>query len=43
MTGKELYKLWCDAPGSDREAYWALMNPADKRAWDKLATLVELK
>jgi hypothetical protein len=43
MTGKELYELWCADAGSDAKAYWALMNPADKRAWDKLATLVELK
>lgn len=40
MTGEELYKLWCDAPGSDRERYWMLMNPADKQLWEMLALRV---
>lgn len=40
MTGEELYKQWCNAPGSDSEAYWPLMNRAHKAKWNRLATLV---
>lgn len=39
-SGQGLYSEWCDAPGSDREAYWRDMNPADKAHWKRLAEVV---
>lgn len=38
--GQQLYVQWCGSPASDRARYWAMMNPADKEAWERLAVVV---
>lgn len=42
MTGRHLYELWCESLTSDRARYYNSMNPAEKEAWDRLASRVKL-
>lgn len=41
--GETLYAEWCNASGSDREAYYRAMNPADRYAWVRLAKVVNAR
>jgi hypothetical protein len=36
--GQLLYERWCGSNRSDRARYYARMNPAEKAAWEDLAT-----
>ena len=38
--GEALYRQWCGSEISDRARYFTRMNPADKRAWERLASEV---
>jgi hypothetical protein len=39
MTGRELYERFVDAygGGTNSKAYYDLMNPAQRRGWERLA------
>lgn len=38
--GRALWREWVNAPGSDRERYWTMMNPADAEHWERLASVL---
>lgn len=42
MNGQNLYEMWCESMTTDRAHYFTAMNPADRDAWERLATRVNL-
>jgi len=36
-TGRQLYHRWCGSSESDKALYFDAMNPAERRAWERLA------